>query len=332
MARQTLIQVRKDNEDAWVAAQTATTAAILATGEIGYVISGGANNNNVGRFKIGDGTTLWGALTYAADASKISGTTLSASVTSATGITSIGTLGSLSVTGTTTSGSFSGSGTGITSLNGSNISTGTVPVSNGGTGATSTADVRTAFGIGQNYLPFVSGAYYRPAYAASTGGTNIGAINTLYLFPFYVGVKTTFKNIGVTASVTAGGNIRIGVYSDSNGTPSSKMYDSGNIAITTTASAAVWSPATTPSIVLDAGWYWVGAASYLPSISSAAFFCHTNNITSGAQQRTTTPPNIPYTSYMCYGTVTANSALPDPVSGFTAGSGVVGPVVWLQAN
>lgn len=135
MARITQIQVRRDTAANWVS-QNPT----LAAGEHGF-------ETDTGKFKIGTGSAAWNSLTYAADASKISGTTLSTSVTTATGITSVGTLGSLSVTGTTTSGSFSGSGAGITALNAGNISSGTLAIANGGTNATTAALARTSLGV-----------------------------------------------------------------------------------------------------------------------------------------------------------------------------------------
>jgi hypothetical protein len=71
MARVTKIQMRRDTEAAFIAAQTtAGSTPILDEGEIGFILSG----TNAGKFKIGDGVSLWGALTYATDGSKLTGT------------------------------------------------------------------------------------------------------------------------------------------------------------------------------------------------------------------------------------------------------------------
>ena len=88
MSRTSLIQVRRDTEANWVAAQTTAGATpVLAAGEIGFISSG----TNAGKFKIGDGTSLWGALTYATDTSKLIGTiTPSAGTVTDTSITSSG--------------------------------------------------------------------------------------------------------------------------------------------------------------------------------------------------------------------------------------------------
>lgn len=50
----TQIQVRRDTEANWA-------GKTLASGEIGYVTSG----TNAGKFKIGDGSTVWGSLPFA---------------------------------------------------------------------------------------------------------------------------------------------------------------------------------------------------------------------------------------------------------------------------
>lgn len=72
----------------------------LAAGEFGL-------ETDTGKLKIGDGTTAWNSLTYIADGSKITGTTLASNVVSSS-LTSVGTLSNLTVTNTIT-GSVSGS-------------------------------------------------------------------------------------------------------------------------------------------------------------------------------------------------------------------------------
>ena len=56
----------------------------------------------------------------------LSGTTLGSSIVTSS-LTSVGTLGSLDVTGAVTAGSFSGSGASLTALNADNLASGTVP-------------------------------------------------------------------------------------------------------------------------------------------------------------------------------------------------------------
>jgi hypothetical protein len=54
MAAKTVIQVRRDTAANWA-------GKTLADGEIGFVNSG----TDKGKFKVGDGTTVWGSLPYA---------------------------------------------------------------------------------------------------------------------------------------------------------------------------------------------------------------------------------------------------------------------------
>jgi hypothetical protein len=94
MAVQTKIQVRRDTAANWTSAQTAAGATpILSAGEIGF-----DTTNN--KFKIGDGTTLWGSLVYQSDASLLSGT---ANITALTTSGNVTVGGDLTVNGTVTS-------------------------------------------------------------------------------------------------------------------------------------------------------------------------------------------------------------------------------------
>jgi hypothetical protein len=94
MAVQTKIQVRRDTAANWTTAQTAAGATpILSAGEIGF-----DTTNN--KFKIGDGTTLWGSLLYQTDASLLSGT---ANITSLTTSGNVTVGGDLTVNGSVTS-------------------------------------------------------------------------------------------------------------------------------------------------------------------------------------------------------------------------------------
>lgn len=79
MARNALIQVRRDTAANWTSVNPT-----LAAGEMGV-------ETNTGLMKIGDGSTAWASLTYLADASKITGSTLS--VTNVNGSNSVNVTG-----------------------------------------------------------------------------------------------------------------------------------------------------------------------------------------------------------------------------------------------
>jgi hypothetical protein len=212
MARITQIQVRRDTSGNWAAQNS-----VLATGELGFVTD--PTGANVGRFKIGDGSTNWNSLPYAVDASKISGTTLSTSVTTATGITSVGTLGSLSVTGTTTSGTFSGNGASLTNLNAANIS-GNVPILNGGTGATTGLTVLSGSSISTGTINVLYGGTGATTGLTVLNGSNIstGTVPVLYGGTGLGFVDKTLVARGVLATTVNGsttGGTMTNVFQDS---------------------------------------------------------------------------------------------------------------------
>jgi hypothetical protein len=89
MARNALIQVRRDTAANWTSVNPT-----LAAGEQGF-------ETDTGKFKIGTGSTAWTSLLYATDASDITGATLASNVVSSS-LTSVGTLTSLAVTGNIT--------------------------------------------------------------------------------------------------------------------------------------------------------------------------------------------------------------------------------------
>jgi hypothetical protein len=95
MPRNDLIQVRSDTSSNWNSVNPT-----LATGEIGF-------ESNTGKFKIGTGSTVWSSLSYNTATTSAtdltSGTLNNARLpASATTITTVGTLGSLEVTGNLT--------------------------------------------------------------------------------------------------------------------------------------------------------------------------------------------------------------------------------------
>jgi hypothetical protein len=117
------------------------------------------------------------------------------------------------------------------------------------------------------FLPFASGAFYRTPAQSTIGATPVE--DTTYYTHFYVGNTTTFDRIGCTTAltVTTAGTVRLGIYSDTNGAPSSLVLDAGTVAF----SAVSTSYLITISQSLNAGWYWLafnmqtGSAQFLGS-------------------------------------------------------------------
>ena len=82
------------------------------------------------------------------------------------------------------------------------------------------------------------------------------AQRTIYV-PFYLGGTFTFDRIGVRthSSFSGTASVRLGIYANSGGAPSSVELDAGTVSAT----AASTFYTITISETLDAGWYWLAA-------------------------------------------------------------------------
>lgn len=115
-------------------------------------------------------------------------------------------------------------------------------------------DISTPVGIHAIRIP-ASGGYINPlmlTYQALTATTY--SVNLLRCFPFYP--MKTFTIVSYSQNVTsalAGSNVRVLFYSDLNGAPSGKLYESANIDTSTTGVKTV-----TQSFTFNAGTaYWI---------------------------------------------------------------------------
>lgn len=135
----------------------------------------------------------------------------------------------------------------------SNTGTLTLPTSTGTVALTSQIPAAT-------FPPFVSTTaagtdqLYKPASPVSTTAFT-PVTGTTYYLPFYVGVQTTFDRIGFTQSGAGSGNVRLGIYNDGGGYPTTVLADAGQVAYGTasTTYTATFSTAQTLAI----GWYWL---------------------------------------------------------------------------
>ena len=102
-------------------------------------------------------------------------------------------------------------------------------------------------------LGFTSGAYYGVTYASSADTTMVN--QTVYWVPFFVGSSRAFDRIAVrTSAAGAGSNtLRLGIYNNTDGKPSTVVLDAGTVACT----AANTTYEITISQTLAAGWYWL---------------------------------------------------------------------------
>jgi len=106
-------------------------------------------------------------------------------------------------------------------------------------------------------MPFISTYYYRGIGLNAGNGTAVA--NTTYYTPFFVPVTTTFDRIAIRTGTTFSGtaSVRLGIYNNSGGKPSTVVLDAGTVSAT----ALSTSYTITISQQLTPGLYWLAANS-----------------------------------------------------------------------
>ena len=180
MPQITQIQVRRDAAATWT-----STNPTLAAGEIGF-------ETDTGKFKIGTGSTAWTSLTYAADASKITGTTLPAGITSASGLATVGTI---------TTGTWNG---------------GVIPGQYGGTGVANTGKTITVSGnttIGSSTHTVTMTTSANTAITLPTSGTLVGSADsktvTAAMLADYATAPTVWYAPSANMALNGGSNVAV---------------------------------------------------------------------------------------------------------------------------
>jgi len=102
-----------------------------------------------------------------------------------------------------------------------------------------------------------TGEYYGTVAATTTNLTMVE--DRTYYAPFYLGASTTFDRIGIRTHSTFSGTatVRLGVYNNSGGVPTTVKFDAGTVSCT---AASTFYPITI-SETLAAGWYWLACNS-----------------------------------------------------------------------
>jgi hypothetical protein len=134
--------------------------------------------------------------------------------------------------------------------------------------------VKTAYDTGAakfQFLPFRSGATY-----VNINGTQStsSAVNQTYYTPMYFPNSVTLDRINiVTVNTWTGGpaTVRLGIYNDNGGVPSTVALDAGTVSVT--AGSTLY--AITISQTLSAGWYWMALNSQVAA--TANNYYGTNN-------------------------------------------------------
>jgi hypothetical protein len=108
-------------------------------------------------------------------------------------------------------------------------------------------------GVAEN-RQFKSGRYYSPNYN-NTFATGATTLEQLRCVPFVVGRTTTFDRIAIEVTTAgAGGTVRLGIYSDTDGIPGEVVLDAGTV---------VTSALGVKEIIIDQelspGLYWLAA-------------------------------------------------------------------------
>lgn len=121
---------------------------------------------------------------------------------------------------------------------------------------TSSLDYRVTQTEAFNSFGFASGTYYgfNGGQQGSVNTTSYTTANRGYYVPFFLSTSVTFDRIAIRTGTTFSGSgvIRLGVYNNSNGKPSSLVFDAGTVS--PTANSTIY--AITINQTLNAGWYW----------------------------------------------------------------------------
>jgi hypothetical protein len=107
-------------------------------------------------------------------------------------------------------------------------------------------------------LPYVEGRFYKSPNILGYGSAPFNATNNFYL-PFYVFSTNTFDRIAIATGATFSGtaSVRLGIYNNNNGLPSTVLLDAGTVSAT----AASTNYSITISQSLSVGWYWLACNS-----------------------------------------------------------------------
>lgn len=130
----------------------------------------------------------------------------------------------------------------------------------GSNGKVLQADSATTTGLAWNYPPALrwrSGQHYKGWYRTYNSATK--TLNRTIYTPIYVPNPVTVDRIGISAVVNgATDTVRLGIYNDSDGLPSTVLLDAGTASVTGSG-AALSNVEITISQALAVGWYWLAA-------------------------------------------------------------------------
>jgi hypothetical protein len=122
-------------------------------------------------------------------------------------------------------------------------------------------------GFGNACPPVASSRWIRNPSGLIADATAAVAANIIYYAPICIpsGYNVNVKNIGCHVRGAAAGNVRVGLYSDEDGEPGTKILDSGSLS---TSTAAFKQMGVSQIIPVRSGWHWTA---FLCSSASPTF-------------------------------------------------------------
>jgi len=125
---------------------------------------------------------------------------------------------------------------------------------------------------------FDSGTYYIPSTPATTGGLQTQNLTSFIVI--YVPASTTFDRIACRTGNTFSGTatVRLGIYNNSNGKPSTVLLDAGTVSCTSNNTTFE----ITINETLNEGWYWL-AFNMQTAAATSNFIIYSNPLPVGLQ-------------------------------------------------
>ncbi len=135
--------------------------------------------------------------------------------------------------------------------------------------------VKTIYDLAIKSIPafsYVTGRFYRSPAVNVLTSTFAPVVDRTYYMPFYVRQNNTFDRIGFVSGSTFSGTgvVRLGIYNDTDGFPSTVVLDAGTVSVT----ALNTTYTITISKTLPVGWYWLAFNSQ--TVGSVNSFYGTN--------------------------------------------------------
>jgi hypothetical protein len=163
----------------------------------------------------------------------------------------------------------------------------------------------------------LSGAYIVPPFIALSNAALVA--DTLYVVPIYIARGGTVTRIGINLAGSSAGNARLGIYSNTNARPGTRILDAGTVDTGSTGDKEV----TISQALLSNTWYWLAyVASSTPNVRTVqqAGICGYGVITGALSA------SMNITRAFTYAALPADES----AQTYTLGNGVNPPMIWVR--